>query len=183
MHSKQFELTRRLQSRRRWFALYVHSFLTIWNVYCKTCSFIQHIMITYNYLNISLYCKCKLRFVIFFKTMKFDNIDVLDMNAIIIHCSINYCIWLRKAINQAINWTNLDLSSLKSISQGVPQTSITKLSLKIAYLNFYWNLPVTNELINNTAVISFINSTDTYVRIQRTTLSQHMDMLSCVGGP
>ena len=36
---------------------------------------------------------------------------------------------------------------LKAISQNRPQPSVTKISFKITYLKFNWNLPVANELI------------------------------------
>ena len=55
--------------------------------------------------------------------------------------------------HQAITWTNVDWSSVKSsdihiraISQEMPQPSITKFRLKITYLNFHSNFPGTNEL-------------------------------------
>ena len=57
--------------------------------------------------------------------------------------------------DQAITWTNVDWSSVKSsdihiraISQEVPQPSITKLKIrsKIAYLKFHSNFPGVNEL-------------------------------------
>ena len=50
-------------------------------------------------------------------------------------------------------WTNVDLSSprfgdvhLRAISLEISQPSITKISLKIIFLRFYWNLPGANEL-------------------------------------
>ena len=56
-------------------------------------------------------------------------------------------------LHQAITWTNVDWSSLKSsdinvraISQEMPQPSITKICLKITYLKFHSNFPGTNEL-------------------------------------
>ena len=55
--------------------------------------------------------------------------------------------------HQAITWTNVDLSSvrfsdnhLRAISQEIPQSSITEISLKITYLDFNSNLPGVNEL-------------------------------------
>ena len=51
-----------------------------------------------------------------------------------------------------INWTNVDLSSVRSSdihlrasSQEIPQPSITEISLKITYPKFHWNLPGANE--------------------------------------
>ena len=59
--------------------------------------------------------------------------------------------------HQAITWTNIDLSSgrssgihLSAILQEIPQIPkppIAKISLKITYLNFHWNLPGANELM------------------------------------
>ena len=65
--------------------------------------------------------------------------------------------WLRKWLvawrHQAITWTNVDWSSVKSsgihirsISQEMPQPSITKICLKIRYLKYHSNFPGTNEL-------------------------------------
>ena len=61
--------------------------------------------------------------------------------------------WLDAWRHQAITWTNADFSSFKSsdihiraISQEMPQSSITKILLKITYLKFYWNSPGANEL-------------------------------------
>ena len=65
--------------------------------------------------------------------------------------------WLRWCLvawrHQAITWTNVDLSSLRSRavhlranSLEISQLSVTKTSLKIIFLRFYWNLPGTNEL-------------------------------------
>ena len=54
-------------------------------------------------------------------------------------------------LGQAITWTNVDLSSVRSndiylmaILQDVPQLSITEFSLKIAYATFHSNLPGDN---------------------------------------
>ena len=63
----------------------------------------------------------------------------------------------------AITWTNVDLSSLRSsdvhlraISLEISQPSVTKISLKIIFLRFYWNLPGTNELsVNSCGKIPF----------------------------
>ena len=61
--------------------------------------------------------------------------------------------WLVAWRHQAITWTNVDLSSLRSsdvhlraISLEISQPSVTKISLKIFFLRFYWNLPEANEL-------------------------------------
>ena len=55
---------------------------------------------------------------------------------------------------QTITWTNVELSSLwssdvhlRAISFEISQPSVTKISLKIYFLRFYWNLPGANELI------------------------------------
>ena len=62
--------------------------------------------------------------------------------------------WCRTA--QAITWTNVDLSSVRSIcihlraiSQEIPQLSITKISLKITYIyaKYSTNLWGVNEII------------------------------------
>ena len=56
--------------------------------------------------------------------------------------------------HQAITWTYVDLSSVRSsgihlraILQEVPQPSVTEISLKITYRKFCSNLPEANELI------------------------------------
>ena len=65
--------------------------------------------------------------------------------------------WLRKWLvawrHQAITWTNVDLSSVRSsgiylraISYEIPQPPFIKFSLKITYLKLIWNLPGANEL-------------------------------------
>ena len=61
--------------------------------------------------------------------------------------------WLGGWRHQAITWTNVDLSSVKSsdihikeISQEAPQPPINKNSLKIDYLKFYSNVSGNNEL-------------------------------------
>ena len=65
--------------------------------------------------------------------------------------------WLRKWLvawrHQAITWTIVDLWSLRSsdvhlraISLEISKPSVTKISLKIIFLRFYWNLPGANEL-------------------------------------
>ena len=61
-------------------------------------------------------------------------------------------------------WTNVDWSSVKSsdihirtISQEMPQPSITKIRLNIAYLKFHSNFPGANELIDSvTSVLEII---------------------------
>ena len=66
--------------------------------------------------------------------------------------------WLRYCLvawrHQAITWTNVDLSSVRScgfhemaISQEMPQSSITKICLKITCQKFHTNFPGVNELI------------------------------------
>ena len=64
--------------------------------------------------------------------------------------------WLVAWRHQAITWTNVDLSSVRScgihvrtISQEIPQPSITKISLKITSLEFISNLLGANELKYN----------------------------------
>ena len=54
---------------------------------------------------------------------------------------------------QAITWTNVDLSSVRpsdihqrAFSQELPQPSISKISSKITYPKFHSNLPGSNEL-------------------------------------
>ena len=56
--------------------------------------------------------------------------------------------------HQALTWTNVDLSSLRScgihltiVSQWMPQPSITEISFEIDYLKFYLDLPGANELM------------------------------------
>ena len=58
-------------------------------------------------------------------------------------------------LGQAITWTNVDWSSVKSsdinittwaIPQEMPQPSITKMHLKIIDLKFHGNLPGANKL-------------------------------------
>ena len=62
--------------------------------------------------------------------------------------------WVDIALrHQAITWTNVDWSSVRSndnhqraISQEIPQPSIKQNILKIPYLQFHSNLPGANEL-------------------------------------
>ena len=61
--------------------------------------------------------------------------------------------WLVAWRHQAITWTNVDLSSLRpsdvhlrAISLEILQPSVTKISFKIIFQTFYWNLPGANEL-------------------------------------
>ena len=65
--------------------------------------------------------------------------------------------WLRKWLvawrHQAITWTNVDLSlvrsiniHLRAISPEIPQLSITRITLKTTYPKFYSNSPGANEL-------------------------------------
>ena len=62
--------------------------------------------------------------------------------------------WLVAWLHQAITWTSLDLSLVKSsdirlmlTSLEIPQPSTTECCLKITYLKSQSNLPGTNELI------------------------------------
>ena len=62
-------------------------------------------------------------------------------------------LWLVAWRHQAITWTNVDLPSVRSIGihlsailQEILQQSITKISWKITFLKFLWNLPGANEL-------------------------------------
>ena len=55
--------------------------------------------------------------------------------------------------HQAITWTNVDLSSVRSSSihlrailQEIPQLPVTEISLKITYLKYCSNFPGANEL-------------------------------------
>ena len=61
--------------------------------------------------------------------------------------------WLVAWCHQAITWTNVDLSSVRSsgihlraILQEIPQPSVNEISLKITYLKFCSNLPGADEL-------------------------------------
>ena len=54
------------------------------------------------------------------------------------HQAINYQCWLIISAVCAIG--------LRAVSEGMQQPSIIKISLKITYLEFYWNLPGVNEL-------------------------------------
>ena len=61
--------------------------------------------------------------------------------------------------HQAITWTNVDLSPVRStdiliraISQQMPQPSITKICLKMTCLKFHSNFPGANELWQNVCV-------------------------------
>ena len=63
--------------------------------------------------------------------------------------------WLVAWWHQAITWTSVDSSSVKSsdiqnraISQEMPQPSITKIFMKITCLKFHSNLPGANELMH-----------------------------------
>ena len=63
--------------------------------------------------------------------------------------------WLVAWQHQAITWTNVDLSLIRSsdnhqkvISQKIPQPSIIKISWRITYLKFHSNLPGANDLSN-----------------------------------
>ena len=78
--------------------------------------------------------------------------------------------WLVAWRHQPITWTNVDLSSIRShyvhlraISLVISQPSVTKISLKIIFLRFYWNLPRANKLNWNLQHIGcwWVKSTDT----------------------
>ena len=63
--------------------------------------------------------------------------------------------WLVAWLHQAITWTNVDWSSVKSsdihiraISQEMPQPSITIICLKITCLKFHSDFPGASELIS-----------------------------------
>ena len=66
--------------------------------------------------------------------------------------------WLRAWRHQTITWTDIDWQSVKSsdihistISQEMPQPSITKIRLKITHIEFHSNFPGANELtLSNT---------------------------------
>ena len=64
--------------------------------------------------------------------------------------------WLVAWRHQAIIWTNVDLSWVRSsgihmsaILQEIPQPSVTEISRKITYLKFYSNIPGANEFIGS----------------------------------
>ena len=73
------------------------------------------------------------------------------------------------ALAQAITWTNVDLPSVRSIGihlstilQDILQPSLTKISWKITFLKFLWNLLGANELMHRmytgtVALIYFID--------------------------
>ena len=82
--------------------------------------------------------------------------------------------WLRKWLvawrHQAITWTNVDWSSVKSsdihvraISQEMPQPSITKICLKITCLKFHSYFPGANELSPCTTVWLTLWLADLYI--------------------
>ena len=61
--------------------------------------------------------------------------------------------WFVAWRHQAITWTNVDFSSVRSIVihlrtilQKIPQPPIIKISLKMSFLIFFSNLPGVNEL-------------------------------------
>ena len=65
--------------------------------------------------------------------------------------------WLRQWLvawwHQAITWTNIDLSSVRSSGihlranlEEIPQPSVTEISLKITYLNFFFRWGRTNGI-------------------------------------
>ena len=94
----------------------------------------------------------------------------------LIHCGLvtsygNRCLgqhWLREWLvswwHQAITWTNVDLSSVRScginlraILKEIPRPPFTKISLKITYLKSNLNLPGANELIVSSPNIMITN--------------------------
>ena len=63
--------------------------------------------------------------------------------------------------HQAITWTNVNLSSVRSsgihlraISWEIPQPLFTKVGLKITYLKLIWNLPGANDLRLNSGSVT-----------------------------
>ena len=63
--------------------------------------------------------------------------------------------WLVAWWHQAITWTNVHLSLLRSrdihlrtVSQSIPHLSTTEITLRITYLRFHSNLPGVNELLD-----------------------------------
>ena len=78
--------------------------------------------------------------------------------------------WLVAWQHQAITWTNADVSLLRSsnnylkaISQEIPQPSISKIDLKITYLNFNSNLPGAKELFLAALAINTLRPSHTHV--------------------
>ena len=72
--------------------------------------------------------------------------------------------WLGAWRHQAITWTNVDLSSLRSsdihlraVSHLIPLPPFTKIRLKIAYIRFHSNLPEVNKLTVD-AIVSAVFS-------------------------
>ena len=70
--------------------------------------------------------------------------------------------WLVAWWHQAITWTNVDLSSVRScgfhvraISLEMPQSSITKICLKITCLKFHSNFPGANELMDSCDLFTY----------------------------
>ena len=70
--------------------------------------------------------------------------------------------WLVAWRHQAITWTNVDLSSVRSndihltaISQEITQQSIIEISLQITHLKFHSNVPGANELRDTKMNVEF----------------------------
>ena len=66
---------------------------------------------------------------------------------------------------QAITWTNVDFSSLRSsdvhlraILFQISQPSVTKISLKIIFVIFYWNLPGASELRHHASPVWLLST-------------------------
>ena len=85
--------------------------------------------------------------------------------------------WLVAWRHQAITWTNVDLSSLKSsdvhlraISLEISHPLVTKISLNIIFLRSYWNLPGANELSHQHHNIISHSCTREYIYLFRTSL-------------
>ena len=73
----------------------------------------------------------------------------------VMHINSLYVAWW----HQAITWTNVYLSSLRSsdfhlraILLEISQPSVTKISMKMFFLRFCWNPPGANEVNQNTTV-------------------------------
>ena len=78
--------------------------------------------------------------------------------------------WLVAWRHQAITWTNVDWSSAKTsdihiraMSQQMPQSSITKIRLKVTYPKFHSNFPGASELTRCRLVTTHgVNDLDHY---------------------
>ena len=99
--------------------------------------------------------------------------------------------------HQAITWTNVDLSSVRSsdihlraISQETTQPSTFNICLKITYLRLQSNLPGANELTRWTLWIIFkmqcsdINKIKSISQRMNCSVESYVDTVSCIGlGP